>query len=86
MTEPTWRKSSFSGSQANCVELAASGRVLVRDTKNYSGPVLRFTPAAWRTFAAQVKRSLALGFAVRGFQGVHELAESFQVGTGLLEQ
>jgi hypothetical protein len=60
MTEPTWRKSSFSGSQANCVEIAASDRVLVRDTKNDSGAVLRFTPAAWRAFADQVKRSLAL--------------------------
>ncbi len=57
MTELTWRKSSFSGSQANCVEIAASGRVLIRDTKNNSGPVLRFTPAAWRTFADQIKRS-----------------------------
>ena len=59
MTEPTWRKSSFSGSEANCVEIAASDRVLVRDTKNNSGAVLRFTPAAWRRFADQVKRSLA---------------------------
>ena len=34
-----WRgcKSSFSGSQANCVEVAASDHVLVRDTKNESG-------------------------------------------------
>ena len=59
MTERTWRTSSFSGSQANCVEVAAADRVLVRDTKNKSGAVLRFTPAAWRQFAAQVKRSLA---------------------------
>jgi hypothetical protein len=57
MTELTWRKSSFSGSQANCVEVAARDRVLVRDTKNESGAVLRFTPAAWRRFADQVKRS-----------------------------
>ncbi len=45
MTELTWRKSSFSGSQANCVEVAACDRVLVRDTKNKSGAVLRLTPA-----------------------------------------
>ena len=56
MTELTWRKSSFSGSQANCVEVAARDRVLVRDTKNKSGAVLRFTPAAWRRFANEVKR------------------------------
>jgi hypothetical protein len=59
MTELTWRKSSFSGSQANCVEIAASDRVLVRDTKNNSGAMLRFTPASWRKFADEVKRSLA---------------------------
>ena len=59
MTELTWRKSSFSGSQANCVEVAASDRVLVRDTKNKTSAVLRFTPATWHKFADQVKRSLA---------------------------
>jgi hypothetical protein len=42
---------SFSGSQANCVEIAARDRVLVRDTKNKPGAVLRFSPAAWRRFA-----------------------------------
>jgi hypothetical protein len=59
MTERTWRTSSFSGSQANCVGVAVADRVLVHDTKNKSGAVLRFTPAAWRQFADQVKRSLA---------------------------
>ncbi len=57
MTELTWRKSSFSGSEANCVEVAASDHVLVRDTKNKSGVVLRFTSAAWCRFADQLKRS-----------------------------
>jgi hypothetical protein len=56
-----WRKSSYSGqSGGNCVEVAGHGRrVLVRDTKNKAGAVLRFSPAAWRKFADQVKRSLA---------------------------
>ena len=32
----------------------------MRDTKqDGTGPVLRFTPAAWRRFMGQVKRSLA---------------------------
>lgn len=34
----TWRKSSYSGSNANCVELSARGAV--RDSKNPEGPVL----------------------------------------------
>ena len=56
-----WRKSSYSGSQGgNCVEAGDdAGRVLVRDTQDRRGPVLRFTPGAWRRFADRVKRSLA---------------------------
>lgn len=55
-----WRKSSYSGqSGGNCVEVADNGnRVMVRDTNNRAGAVLRFSPAAWRRFAEQVKRSL----------------------------
>jgi hypothetical protein len=55
MSEGTWMKSSYSGSQANCVEVAVRGGVLVRDTKDRGGPVLRFTPAAWHRFADQMK-------------------------------
>jgi hypothetical protein len=55
-----WIKSSYSAS-GNCVEVGEARRgVLVRDTKQANtGPVLRFTPAAWRRFAGQVKRSSA---------------------------
>lgn len=57
--ELTWIKSSYS-SQGNCVEVADHDHhVMVRDTTDRSGPVLRFTHAAWRRFADQVKRSLA---------------------------
>jgi hypothetical protein len=61
MNETGWRKSTYSSSNGgNCVEVAATDDVLVRDTKqDGTGPVLRFTPAAWRRFARQVKRSLA---------------------------
>jgi hypothetical protein len=37
MSDRVWRKSSYSGSNANCVELAAGA---VRDSKNPDGPVL----------------------------------------------
>jgi hypothetical protein len=57
----TWVKSTYSG-QGNCVEVAGHGsRVLVRDTQDRSGPVLRISPAAWRRFAGRMKRSLASG-------------------------
>jgi hypothetical protein len=56
-----WRKASYSASNGGgCVEVAGqASSVLVRDTKDRSGPVLRFTPGAWRRFADRVKRSLA---------------------------
>jgi len=62
----TWRKASYSSNGgANCIEVAHdASRVLVRDTKDRTGPVLRFSPAAWRQFADQLKggsRSLGRG-------------------------
>jgi hypothetical protein len=53
-----WRKSRYSGNGGECVEVGHDSRaVVVRDTKNRDGGVLRFAPAAWRRFADQVKRS-----------------------------
>lgn len=57
----TWRRSRRSGSGNgggdNCVEVATVvGRVLVRDSKNPSGPVLAVSPADWRGFLAAVGR------------------------------
>lgn len=57
-----WRTSSHSGNGGgNCVEVGAAAHVIaVRDTKqDGAGPVLRFSPAAWRRFAGQVRCSLA---------------------------
>jgi len=56
-----WRKASYSGNGGgDCIEVAdQAARVLVRDTKDRTGPVLGSTPAVWRRFADQVKRSLA---------------------------
>ena len=49
MTE--WRKSSFSGSNTNCVEVASTSDVVgVRDSKNPSAPILVFGPVGWRDF------------------------------------
>lgn len=47
-----WTKSSFSGSADNCVEIAPlpGGGRAVRDSKDPSGPVLRFTPGEWAAF------------------------------------
>lgn len=59
-----WRKSSYSsGNGGECVEVAsATDAITVRDTKQSgTGPLLRFTPATWRRFAGQVKRSASNG-------------------------
>jgi hypothetical protein len=51
-----WRKSSYSGNNGGaCVEVAATDRVLVRDTQDREGPALAFGRQAWEAFAAKVK-------------------------------
>ncbi|HET9968456.1 MAG TPA: DUF397 domain-containing protein [Streptosporangiaceae bacterium] len=57
ITASGWRKSSYTTSNGgNCVEVAGrESRVLVRDTKDRTGPMLRFAPHAWRGFAERVK-------------------------------
>jgi Domain of unknown function (DUF397) len=47
-----WRKSSAStGNNGDCVEVAfAEDGVLVRHSRNPSGPMLLFTPSEWRAF------------------------------------
>ncbi len=52
-----WRKSSRSGGQGACVEVAIldDGSVAVRDTKDRGGAVLVFTPAEWDAFVGGVK-------------------------------
>ncbi|QQQ76708.1 DUF397 domain-containing protein [Saccharothrix sp. 6-C] len=58
MINRTWRKSSRSGSAAQCVELAIGGQVAgVRDTKNRDGGTLEFGVRAFSAFLADVKRS-----------------------------
>ena len=50
-----WRKSSASGA-SGCVEVAATAdEILVRDSKNRSGAVLRFTSVEWLAFLAGVR-------------------------------
>jgi hypothetical protein len=54
----SWRKSSFSGYNGNCVEVAdlGRGRMGVRDSKaGVSGPVLQFTRRDWARFLHALK-------------------------------
>jgi Domain of unknown function (DUF397) len=60
ITSDNWRKSTYSGANGGgCVEAGSDHRsVLVRDTTNRQGGMLRFSPGAWRKFTDRVKRSL----------------------------
>ncbi|MGK8486070.1 DUF397 domain-containing protein [Nocardia asiatica] len=51
-----WFKSSHSGADKACVEVAflEGGHVGVRDSKNPIGPALVFTPGEWDAFTAYV--------------------------------
>ena len=52
----TWRTSSYSGSQANCVQVGnAPGLVKIRDTKDSNGPTLTVNASAWRQFTATIQ-------------------------------
>jgi hypothetical protein len=52
----TWRKSSYSGQQGDCVEVASFGAsVLVRDSKDTDGPVLSFSMSNWNAFLSDVR-------------------------------
>jgi len=61
-----WRKSSYSGANNGCVEVAVGGRgsdgagtaaraVAVRDSKDPGGPVLAFAAGTWPAFAERLK-------------------------------
>jgi hypothetical protein len=51
-----WRKSSFSSAQGGqCIEVASSDDVTVRDTADRDGTTLTFSTEAWATFVTQVR-------------------------------
>jgi hypothetical protein len=51
-----WTKSSRSTDQGNCVEVAALGTIrALRDSKNPTGPALKFTTAAWSAFTNGIR-------------------------------
>lgn len=50
-----WRKSSYSGNEYECVEVApGSGHVRVRDSTDRLGPELQIPAPAWQAFVADV--------------------------------
>jgi hypothetical protein len=56
LSQAVWKKSSYSGGNGNCVEVADLGEhIAVRDSKDRNGPKLVFAREVWRTFLANVK-------------------------------
>jgi hypothetical protein len=52
-----WRKSSYSGNNGNCVEVAINlpDLVAIRDSKNSDGSRLLMSAASWRVFVRDLK-------------------------------
>lgn len=51
-----WRKARRSANNGACVELvAADGRVIIRDSKDRSGPFMKYSGGAWRMFVADAR-------------------------------
>ncbi|TMR97999.1 DUF397 domain-containing protein [Nonomuraea basaltis] len=57
LSQAKFRKSSYSGSGNNCVEVATNlpGVVVMRDSKDPHGPALVFTRPDFEAFTAGVK-------------------------------
>ena len=52
----TWRTSSYSGTNGNCVEVGSTTSVVwVRDTKDRDGVELNLPGNAWTRFTASLK-------------------------------
>ncbi len=60
LTHAQWQKSSYSGGNGNCVEVAdVPEAVAVRDSKDPAGPKLVFTRADWQAFVSAMAEGRA---------------------------
>ena len=58
MDSKAWRKSTYSGTNGDCIETASGqGVILVRDTKSRDGGTLAFSAGAWVSFVTSFRGS-----------------------------
>lgn len=50
-----WRKASYSDNGGNCVEVANTDRIAIRDTTDRSDTVLVVSASAWQEFLSRVR-------------------------------
>ncbi|MGP3968763.1 DUF397 domain-containing protein [Streptomyces sp. 6N223] len=57
MADALWHRSTYSGSNNNCVERGklTTGRQAVRDTKDRQRPALVFETGCWSSFVSALK-------------------------------
>ena len=57
LSRATWHKSTYSGQNGNCVEVARNlpGLVAIRDSKRPDAPSLLVASEAWRTFIKSMR-------------------------------
>jgi|HubBroStandDraft_2_1064218.scaffolds.fasta_scaffold100002_2 hypothetical protein len=91
-TDLKWRKASYSSNGGgNCVEVGRhTSHVLVRDTKDRNGSVLRISPAVWQRFADRLKSGRSLAGCNPSAQGPLPLLKqprvAFRVSDGHMSQ
>ena len=55
-----WRKSTYSGANGgDCVEVASTDVIMVRDTRDRGGVIMAVPAEAWRGFTALLKQARA---------------------------
>ena len=52
-----WRKARRSANNGACVEVApVNGQIVIRDSKDQDGPVIRYSASSWHTFLGGAKK------------------------------